>query len=397
MIIAPLLAVTTLRAPSALPRVKCVGTHFEAAGHPILLQGTNLGGWFLTELWMTPWLSENPKDSSKKIEDDQQLYDLLAKRFGKKGSAEVRHTWRTNWVNGSDFRQIAADGFNFVRLPFRDELIHEPGGMQWLKKAVGWAAANHLYVVLDMHGAPGGQSKDQTTGWGGRGLLWSSKTDQDQFVADWKLLAKTFGSNTTVAMFDLVNEPSGSADPRQAFELQGRALKAIRPIAPHTVVTMEDGFKGFQYAPDPAKSGWKNVCFQPHQYNFDAKDTGAHITALNDAIKEWDVQRARLNAPFYIGEWNVDPYPEPATVLKFTDALRASGYSWSFWTWKVYPAKDSLGGWGINFEPDSGRLACDPFNDSKAEIEAKLMRVQTKSMATNNGMAAAFGLKPRQH
>lgn len=379
---------------SSMPRLSCVGTHFEANGKKVLLQGVNLGGWFLTELWMTPWQDENPKKASEKINDDEQLYHLLAVRFGHQGAAEIRSSWRSNWVTESDFREIHKVGFNFVRIPFRDELIHEPEGLNWLKKAVGWARENHLWAVLDMHGVPGGQSKDQTTGWGGRNEFWTSAKNMSQYVSDWALLAKTFGSDPAVAMFDLVNEPSGAPATADIYMAQGRALEAIRKTAPKVIISIEDGFRGYDQAPDPGTSGWKNVCFQPHQYNFDAKNSDAHITALQATMKSWDQQRTRLNAPFYVGEWNVDPFSSADTISRFVKTLRSGGYSWSFWTWKVYPAKDSLGDWGINREPASGRIACDPFNDSKSEILSKLKKVQTKFMSSPPDIRSAFGLRP---
>lgn len=374
-----------------MERISVKGTEFYAGGKKILLQGVNLGGWFVTELWMTPWIDQDSKDPRHKIIDDFTLYQLLETRFGLDQSQQIRNQWRKNWITNADFASIQAGGFNLVRLPFRDELIHEPGGLNWLINAVKMAQSHHLYVVLDMHGIPGGQSTDQPTGHANQNYFWTHKDDQIKYLEDWKLLAKTFAGNPTVAMYDLMNEPMGAPQTQDIFDWQLKAMRVIRTVDKHTVISFEDGYRGWDKAPSAKTPDRENVCFQPHHYNFDAKSEQDHLDRLPPQAKQWDEIRVKDQVPIYIGEWNVEPFGGPKVIKPMTDAFRQHGFSWSFWTWKVDPVKGELGDWGI-MRPGPERTAIDPFHDSFDQIMLKLKQVNSRQFVTPQDLIPSFGL-----
>ncbi len=78
----------------------------------------------------------------------------------------IRTAWRSNWITQNDFTLMHQEGINTVRIPFEASMFTDPNedGFKWLDQAVNWASQDNMYVVLDMHGAPGGQSSSEDTG-----------------------------------------------------------------------------------------------------------------------------------------------------------------------------------------------------------------------------------------
>jgi endoglucanase len=149
-----------------------------------------------------------------------------------------------NWQALLD--QIAALGYNTIRVPFSDETL-APGsqltnvnftlnpdlegltGLQMLDRLVAGARARGLKVILDRH---------QPTANGPTELWYDDQVSQAQWIADWQMLAARYRGDDTVIGVDLANEPHGPAtwgtgDPatdwRLAAERAGNAVLAENP------------------------------------------------------------------------------------------------------------------------------------------------------------------------
>lgn len=104
------------------------------------------------------------------------LFGLTAQGLGETPSFERLPRWRgfnllekfsKDWSNKpyleSDFRQIAALGFNFVRLPMNYRVWIEDGDwtrfnentLKELDQAVAWGRKHGVHVCLNFHRAPG--------------------------------------------------------------------------------------------------------------------------------------------------------------------------------------------------------------------------------------------------
>jgi len=84
-------------------------------------------------------------------------------------TALVSH-WNT-WITEDDFRQIAAAGLNYVRIPIGYWAYDVSGGetyiqgqANYLDHAIGWARNHGLKVLIDLHGAPGSQNGFDNSG-----------------------------------------------------------------------------------------------------------------------------------------------------------------------------------------------------------------------------------------
>jgi len=127
-------------------------------GAEILLRGIGLGGWLVPEGYMlqTSGFANSPSEIRKKI------LDLI-------GEANANQFWelyRANYVNKKDIDRIAQWGFNSIRLPMHYDLLtprNQPGvyleaGFAIIDSLLRWCEANQLYLILDLHTAPGGQN-----------------------------------------------------------------------------------------------------------------------------------------------------------------------------------------------------------------------------------------------
>ena len=118
------------------------------------VRGVNLGGWFVLEPWITPSLFQEWADGNS-VKDEYTLSQTLGydETF-----ARLSAHWNT-WFTQDDFNNIAKAGLNHVRIPIGywalAPLNGDPyvqGQLDVLDKAIGWASAAGLKVMLDLHG-----------------------------------------------------------------------------------------------------------------------------------------------------------------------------------------------------------------------------------------------------
>ncbi len=379
------------RAAPPLPRLKAQGIHIvNARGDKVNLRGINLGSWFLPEMWMTPWVQTPPEGSPfGKVPDSVTLWATLEKRLGADAMERIRKAWRTTWMKPEDFRRIREAGFDHVRVPFTSEMLDEPGGMEWLRKSVKDANAAGLYAILDMHGAPGRQSADHTTGQAGVNRFFFDPAHVEKAEKIWASLGRVFGKHPGVAAFDLINEPTGAPNPATLHLVYNRLYHAVRKGAPDTIVIIDDGYKGFDTTPHADVAGWTNVVYSLHFYNFDAKSKDDHLNSLDGRMPRTLELRGYRNAPLYVGEFNIEPHSTPDTMARFTKTLTDNDISWAMWTYKTLAPGGPMGFWGYYSNP-SAVDALDPFLDSESTLLKKMEQTATENLAVPAGLASVF-------
>ncbi|KAF7719880.1 Glucan 1,3-beta-glucosidase [Penicillium ucsense] len=273
------------------------------------IRGVNIGGWLVTEPWITPSIYDNAGFDAV---DEWTLCAIL-------GADQCRSVlgqhWAT-WVTQDDFNQIAAAGMNHVRIPIGywavNRVASEPyvdGQLQYLDAAIGWARAAGLKVMVDLHGAPGSQN-----GFDNSGRRGAVNWQQDNNVPDTKnalqtLAARYAGDADVVTAIEALNEPSipGGVKEDGLQQYYFDAWGVSRQASSETVVVLHDGFlpteswNGFM----SASSNFYYVMMDTHHYEvFDSGlltlDTPAHIgntcKFVNDHVltsDKWTV----------VGEW----------------------------------------------------------------------------------------------
>lgn len=363
----------------------------DAQGRPVVLHGINLGGWLVEEPWMMPFATKPPDQSElPPLKDHASLGIILSQRFGPAGSVRVLAAFRQAWLNEADFDRIQAAGLNCVRLPFLSSEIGEPAALALIDQAVAWAGARGIYVILDMHGAPGSQSGEGHTGFAGRNEFFKDPANVTRAEAIWTQVARRYHGRPEVAGYDLVNEPTGAPNSDTLYVVTDRLYRAVRAGDPSHLIFVEDGYTGLEWMPFPGPCGWTNVVYSTHYYQFGAKSSDDQTKGFGGYLAAVEKERQRRQVPFYVGEFGLEPHGSPeieATVIK---QMEAQGISWSHWTYKAtFGGSGGLSLWSLigNAKPIA---PLDPYRDSEVDLIQKCAQVRTENLAENDALRQAF-------
>ena len=361
-------------------------TLVNANGEEVRLRGVNLGGWLIQEDWFCP------ADNGKR--GDHWTLETLIARFGTERAYELYNIYWDNWITEYDFAQIAAMGFNCVRIPFWYRNFQSDDNGTWILNDAGekdfsrldWAVEMcrryGLYAILDFHGANGCQGAQDHCGQKNNCRFYEKTAEGEAFRAQaveiWSLLSERYAGDPAIAMFDLLNEPLCDVprferDYKTLNAWYDAAYKAIRARDPARVVCMM-GTWNIGKLPSPAKMGWTDVVYQLHQYN-------SKIDGFQSRI---DASKAlRYHVPLYAGEFHPTPETEASqvncTVGDILAVYEAEGVNWTVWTWKGYNSWAAWADWFIWGSTGDG-LTVDPEKDSYETIAEKW-----SAMATDGG------------
>ena len=300
------------------------------SGRKIFLRGVGLGNWLLPEGYM--WKFGALGDRPRKIE--KVVTDLI----GKEKADRFWKAFRENYITEADIKRIAELGFNSVRPALNSRLFLTEGedpvyveeGFQLLDSLITWCKKHRLYVIIDMHGAPGGQT--------GANIddspndipeLFIEKKYQDQLVALWVKIADKYKNEPTIAAYDLLNEPlpkaTGAAEKYKhlLIPLYKRLTAEIRKVDQRHMITLE----GFDWSNDWSlfdKPFDNNVFYQFHYYCWARPD---NLNNIDDYLKK----RNELNTPIWVGETG----EKGNAIYWATSQLFAvNNIGFSFWPWK---------------------------------------------------------------
>ena len=362
----------------------------DGSGKTVTLRGVNLGGWLVEEPWMQPFVTKPPDGSPyPQIKDHVSLWQTVEKRLGPAAKDRVRAAFRSAWIDESDFDRIKADGFNCVRLPFLSSLLDEPGGYGWLDRAVSWAGARGIYVILDLHGAPGGQSDQGHTGQAGVNRFFKDPDNIKRTAEIWSRLAKRFRGNSAVAGYDLLNEPTGAPNSDTLYLVQDRLYRAVRAEDRDHIVIIEDGYTGLKWMPYPALCDWTNVVLSGHHYNFNAKTDEDQMKGIDSMVADVISQRDKRRTPFYIGEFGLEPHGTIDALKRLVTSFQDNSLSWSLWTYKVMWARGGQSQWSL-YSSTKPIDALDPYADSEADLIKKCGQARTANLDEYTDMTQVF-------
>src|ERR1017187_3452194 len=119
-------------------------------GKKLLLRGINLGNWLVPEGYMFHF----DKGPASYREISALFNDLI----GPDEAARFWRQYRETYITEADIRFIHEAGFNSVRIPFHSKLIDDGTAFPLLDRVIAWCRQAHIWVILDMHCAPGGQT-----------------------------------------------------------------------------------------------------------------------------------------------------------------------------------------------------------------------------------------------
>ncbi|MBN1818146.1 MAG: cellulase family glycosylhydrolase [Sedimentisphaerales bacterium] len=308
----------------------------DEKGNVILLQGVGLGNWLLPEGYM--WKFGDRGDRPRKIEA------LVSELIGPESAERFWLEFRRNYITEADIQRIAELGFNSVRpalnarrfLTEGDLPTYVPEGFELLDNLVQWCKKHHIYVIIDMHGAPGGQTgtniddspRDEVE-------LFTNPRNQDLLVDLWVRIADRYKNEPTVAAYDLLNEPlpqrTGAAEKykKQLELLYRRITQAIRAVDKRHMITLE----GADWANDWSVFTERfddNLFYQFHYYCWDRPDN-------LKSIAQYISLRDKLGAPVWVGETGEKGNAIYWGTMQY---FEANNIGWSFWPWKKMDANN---------------------------------------------------------
>jgi hypothetical protein len=292
----------------------------DGAGKPLLVRATNLGNWMVPEGYM--WLFQGGPQSPGEIRA------LVLELLGPEGSEAFWGKYRENYITREDIALLRRAGFNAIRVPLHYSLFEsdEAEGFALLDRLIGWCRAENLYVILDMHAAPGGQTGTNIDDSAGYPWLYDSPQEQEHLIAIWRRLAKHYRKEPTVLGYDLLNEPIPHypklAVLNSALEPLYKKLSGeIRKVDAHHILFLggaqwDGNFSVF------GKPFDANVAYTFHKY----------WTAPEESvIRQYLDFRERYDVPIWMGESgeNTDEW-----IGQFVKVLEKNDIGWAFWPYK---------------------------------------------------------------
>ena len=167
---------------------------------------------------------------------------------------------QTSSVTEDDYRDIAAAGFNCVRLCLWHKVFRERGGWEWLKLHCLWARRHDLRLILDMHAPPGGYQSNSY-----KGEFWRNPKMQEELIDFWVKAAKVFKEDPVVAAFDIMNEPKPPKD-GDWLSFASRALVQIRKAGWNRPVIVESSMLVDGWSESSPKLDDSGVIYDVHFY-----------------------------------------------------------------------------------------------------------------------------------
>ena len=356
----------------------------DASGTKVLLRGVNLGGWLVMEKWMCPLDSGN-------LPDTYSVIQALDSRFGIATEQQLLATYQQNWIMADDLDNIKNGGYNVVRVPVwwgNFYPINDISNAGWrsdsfaiLDWLVNQASARGLYVIIDMHGAVGGQSTADHTGQQNSNLYWSDSNNQGNTGWMWWQIANHFAGNPTVAGYDLLNEPMGAPSTNDVWNAYANLYDSIRSADPDHIIIIEGTFGNWNWdvLPGPTVFNWTNVVYEMHEYQWNG--TSAQIKAGSDNQVSDFKNHSTWNVPGFIGEFN--DFDSGTDTWRYSiDAYENAGLSWTMWSYKAATGTSPTS-WGW-FYPVGSPSVPDIQNDSADTIAAAWRQWRTGAAFTIN-------------
>jgi endoglucanase len=298
-----------------------------ADNKPFLIRGTNLGNWLVPEGYMFKF---------KSVNSPRLINEALSELIGPEEAKIFWQKYQDTYITEADIHFLKASGMNSIRIPFNYRLFttedycgqNNPNrGFELLDRVIGWCKKEGLYVLLDMHCAPGGQTGDNIDDGSGYPFLYKSKAMQQLTINIWKRIAAHYKNETTVMGYDLLNEPIATYFNKDEFNpylepLYKEITKAIRTVDKNHIMFLGGAQwdSNFTVFGPPFDS---KLVYTFHKY--------WTKTTTTEVIQDYIDFRNKYNVPIYCGETgeNTDEW-----VAGFKNTLEQNNIGWHYWPYK---------------------------------------------------------------
>ncbi|WP_160720771.1 glycoside hydrolase family 5 protein [Bacillus sp. USDA818B3_A] len=348
---------------------------------PILLRGFGLGGWLLPEGYM--WKLYTKCDRPRRMEK------LIEELCGKEYAERFWEAYFSSYITKFDIELIASRGYNSVRLPLNSRFLYEyqddqyvwkEAGFRHIDRLIEWCKKYGLYIILDMHGAPGGQTGTNIDDSANdKPELFLDRQNQLDLLALWKEIASRYVNETIIAGYDLLNEPLPkwfSEYNELVLPLYKELINEIRSVDKNHLIILE----GVHWSTDfSIFDGLKpeelddNLMLQFHKY-WSPPDEESLVYFLD--------YRNQVNLPIFMGEGGENNLMWYSAIFPLYDRL---DISWSFWSYKKMDCTNSP----VTFSIPEGWNKLTEYIDGEIELSQQdathlfdqfLLSIQTPMM-----------------
>jgi endoglucanase len=295
-------------------------------GKPFLMRGTNLGNWLVPEGYMFKF---------KNISSPRLINTAFSELMGPEATKAFWEKFLDVYITRADIHYLKSSGMNSIRIPFNYKLFtseeymgkSDPNhGFQLLDKVLDWCKQEGLYVILDMHCAPGGQTGDNIDDGYGYPFLFDDAASQQLTINIWRKIAAHYKNETIVIGYDLLNEPIAHYFDTAHFNpllepLYKRITQAIRTVDKNHILFLggaqwDSNFKPF------GKPFDSKLVYTFHKYWTDPTQA---------VVQDYIDFSNKYNVPIYVGETgeNKDEW-----VQQFRIMLEKNNIGWHYWPYK---------------------------------------------------------------
>ena len=324
--------------------LRAAGTKMvNGEGEEIILRGWGAGNWTNPEGFMlgigTGYMGASMSPGLSlpgRFTSGRTMNGVIRELCGSEYARSFWPRWHMNHLAEADIKAMAELGFNSVRLPLTAWALlkEEPGvtfdeeGFSMLDRVLDWCEKYRIYAIIDLHGAPGGQSGLACDdGLDNIPHMFLESETRERTLLLWEEIARRFHGRWIVGGYELLNEP---ISPPRWHHLMGElerfyddAIARIRAIDTSHMIILEGAtfctnmhifHRGYD-------AGCGNWAVSVHLYNYSPQ--------VRDLYKFIEVQQ-RLNVPVWIGEGRA----KNADMAVFYEIAAAHDMGFNLWVWK---------------------------------------------------------------
>ena len=297
-------------------------------GEKLFIMGTNLGNWLNPEGYMFRFSKTN---------SGHFINEMFCQLVGPDFTAEFWKQFKDNYVTRQDIRFIKSTGANTIRFPFHYKLFTDEDymgitgrqdGFARVDSLVEWCRESELFLILDMHDAPGGQTGDNIDDSYGYPWLFDSEASQQKFCDIWRAIADRYKNEPVILGYELMNEPIApyfeNVDELNAKleAVYKKGVAAIREVDQNHIILLGGAQWNGNFRPFTDSKFDDKIMYTCHRYGG---------PATKEAIQGFINFRDSVGLPMYMGEigHNTDQWQ-----ADFCQVMRDNNIGYTFWPYK---------------------------------------------------------------
>ncbi|KAL3491054.1 glucan endo-1,6-beta-glucosidase B [Aspergillus germanicus] len=328
------------------------------------IRGVNLGTHFIFE----PWISSSVWSSLGCGGQNSEFDCVMA--LGQDAADEAFAGHWASWITQEDISLMREYGLNTIRIPvgywMKEDLVYSDseyfprGAFEYLERVCGWASDVGMYIIIDLHGAPGAQQPNQPfTGQYAStpGFYQDYQYDRALEFLEWMTITIHQNNNfRNVGMLELVNEPLQNADQVASMRMSyyPDAFTRIRN-AETTLGVTNNNYLHIQMMnakwgsgdPTESLSDTYFAAYDDHRYL--KWDTSVAVNKGNYITASCNDDRGG-NTPTIVGEWSLSVPDNVQWTAEWEPEANKDFYArwfaaqviayekqagWVFWTWRA--------------------------------------------------------------